>query len=88
MAATSLSARTPYFAETDASGNYKIENVPDGKYNVVAWHEGMNTSRGKSVDVAGTRKADFTHLEIKRYHQGGRAPPFFHLQQAMCTSVL
>lgn len=50
---------TPYFAETDASGNYKIENVPDGKYNVVAWHEGMKTER-KPVDVAGTGKADFT----------------------------
>ena len=50
---------TPYFAETDASGNYKIENVPDGKYNVVAWHEGMK-QQTKSVDVAGTGKADFT----------------------------
>ena len=50
---------TPYFAETDASGNYKIDNVPDGKYNVVAWHEGMKTQT-KSVDVAGTGKADFT----------------------------
>jgi plastocyanin len=50
---------TPYFAETDANGNYKIENVPDGKYNVVAWHEGMKPQR-KSVDVSGTSKADFT----------------------------
>lgn len=50
---------TPYFAETDASGNYKIENVPDGKYNAVAWHEGMKPQT-KSVDVAGTGKADFT----------------------------
>src|SRR5208283_1733449 len=50
---------TPYFAETDAGGNYKIENVPDGKYNVVAWHEGMKPQT-KSVDVAGTGKADFT----------------------------
>ncbi|HEY5174273.1 MAG TPA: carboxypeptidase regulatory-like domain-containing protein [Terriglobales bacterium] len=50
---------TPYFAETDASGNYKIENVPDGKYNVVAWHEGMK-QQSKSVAVAGTGKADFT----------------------------
>src|SRR5271167_3227299 len=50
---------TPYFAETDASGNYKIENVSDGKYNVVAWHEGMKP-QSKSVDVAGTGKADFT----------------------------
>ncbi len=50
---------TPYFAETDASGNYKIENIPDGKYNVAAWHEGMK-QQTKSVDVAGTSKADFT----------------------------
>ena len=50
---------TPYFAESDASGNYKIDNVPDGKYNVVAWHEGMKPQT-KSVDVAGSGKADFT----------------------------
>ena len=50
---------TPYSAETDASGNYKIENVPDGKYNVVGWHEGMKTQT-KPVDVSGTGKADFT----------------------------
>ena len=49
---------TPYFAQTDASGNYKIENVPDGKYNVVAWHEGIKPQT-KSVDVSGTGKADF-----------------------------
>ena len=48
---------TPYFAQTDASGNYKIDNVPDGKYTVVAWHEG--TKQAKAVDVAGTSKADF-----------------------------
>ena len=53
---------TPYFAETDASGNYKIDNVPDGKYNVVAWHEGMKLQT-KPVDVAGTGKADFTLLK-------------------------
>jgi plastocyanin len=48
---------TPYFAQTDAAGNYKIENVPDGKYTVVAWHEGMK--QAKPVEVAGTGKADF-----------------------------
>jgi len=50
---------TPYFTETDAGGNYKIENVPDGKYNVVAWHEGSK-QQAKSIEVAGTGKADFT----------------------------
>ena len=48
---------TPYFAQTDASGNYKIDNVPDGKYTVVAWHDGMEQT--KVVKVVGTGKADF-----------------------------
>ena len=57
MAGYIVVSPTPYFAETDASGDYKIDNVPDGKYTVVAWHEGMKQT--KSVDVAGTGKADF-----------------------------
>ncbi len=28
-----------YYAETDASGNYKIDDVPNGSYKVTAWHE-------------------------------------------------
>ena len=33
--------------------------MPDGKYTVVAWHEGAKQV-SKSVEVAGTGKADFT----------------------------
>jgi len=40
-------------------GNFKIENVPHGKYKVVAWHEGMKTQT-KPVDVACTGKVEFT----------------------------
>ena len=50
---------TPYFAKTDKGGDFKIENVPDGPYTVVAWHEGAKNS-SKSVTVAGDTKADFT----------------------------
>ena len=50
---------TPYFAETDDSGNYKIKDVPDGSYTVVAWHEGAK-NQSKPVTVAGGGKADFT----------------------------
>ena len=50
---------TPYYAETDKSGNYKIENVPDGQYNVVAWHEGAKEGK-KAVTVKGDTTADFT----------------------------
>ncbi len=59
MAGYIVVSPTPYYAETDASGAYKIDNVPDGKYNVVAWHEGAK-SQTKAVDVAGAGKADFT----------------------------
>lgn len=48
---------TPYFAQTDSSGNFKIDNIPDGKYTVVAWHEGSKP-QSKSVDVSGTGKVD------------------------------
>jgi plastocyanin len=50
---------TPYFAVTDTSGSYKIDNVPDGSYTVTAWHEGAKNS-SKPVTVAGESKADFT----------------------------
>ena len=59
MAGYIIVSPTPYFAQTDASGAYKIENVPDGKYSVVAWHEGTKPQT-KPVNVAGSGKADFT----------------------------
>lgn len=50
---------TPYFAETDKGGEYRIENVPNGSYTVTAWHEGAKAHSGP-VTVAGETKADFT----------------------------
>lgn len=50
---------SPYFAETDDSGNYTIENVPDGSYTATAWHEGAK-AQNKPVTVSGGAKADFT----------------------------
>jgi plastocyanin len=52
-------APTPYFAETDLSGNFKIANVPDGTYQLTAWHESYK-NRSKPVTVAGDATADFT----------------------------
>jgi plastocyanin len=31
----------PYFAITDTEGRYRIDNVPPGTYNIVAWNEGI-----------------------------------------------
>jgi plastocyanin len=59
MGAYIVVSPTPYFAESDDSGNYKIKDVPDGSYTVTAWHEGAKNS-SKPVTVAGGGKADFT----------------------------
>jgi len=49
---------TPYYAITDADGNYKIADVPDGSYSVSAWHEGMKVQT-KPVTVSGNAAQDF-----------------------------
>jgi plastocyanin len=59
MSAYIIVSPTPYFATTDKSGEYKVENVPDGAYSVTAWHEGAK-SKSNSVKVAGDTTADFT----------------------------
>jgi plastocyanin len=53
-------APTPYFATTDANGDYVIKDVPDGKYTLKTWsEEGKPTSQG--VDVSGaTTTANLT----------------------------
>ena len=50
---------TPYYAEADASGSYKIDNVPDGSYTVTAWREGMKV-QSKPAAVASSVTVDFT----------------------------
>jgi plastocyanin len=50
---------TPYYAQTDEAGSFKISNIPDGSYTVTAWHEGFK-QQSKPVAVAGQATADFT----------------------------
>jgi plastocyanin len=50
---------TPFYAETDDAGSFKIANVPDGSYTVTAWHEGFKT-QPKPVTLAGAATVDFT----------------------------
>jgi len=50
---------TPYFAETNAGGEYIIKDVPAGQYTITAWHEG-NKPSSKSLTVSNDTKADFT----------------------------
>lgn len=50
---------TPYFAIADASGNFKIADVPDGTYSVSAWHEGMKI-QSKPVTLSGSATVEFS----------------------------
>jgi plastocyanin len=59
MSAYLVVVPTPYFAVSDQTGTYKIENVPDGSYTVIAWHEGAK-NQSKPISVSGDTKADFT----------------------------
>ncbi len=58
MSAYVVISPTPYFAESDTSGNYKISDVPDGSYTVSAWHEGMK-QQSKPAAVKGVVSVDF-----------------------------
>jgi plastocyanin len=59
MAGYLIVSPTPYFAETDDSGTYKIKDVPDGSYTLIVWHEGAK-NQSKPVSVSGNAKVDFT----------------------------
>lgn len=60
MSAFILVFNHPFYALTDADGRYRIENVPAGTYNVIAWNEGV-ASDPKPVTVpdGGATELDF-----------------------------
>lgn len=56
----------PYFAVTDENGEFKIEGLPAGNYELSTWHEfDKFTPTAKSISVTvtdgGTATADFTY---------------------------
>lgn len=57
MAGTLVVSPSPYFAQTDATGAYSINNVPEGAYKATAWHNGKPTVL--NVTVKGDTKLDF-----------------------------
>ena len=57
----------PYFAATDKEGNFTIENVPEGKYELTFWHEKLTPKTAKVPVVAGkTTKVTFKSLKRTR----------------------
>tara|TARA_Y100000996_G_scaffold145255_1_gene111760 strand:+ start:1952 stop:2680 length:729 start_codon:yes stop_codon:yes gene_type:complete len=70
MKAWVMVADHPYFAITDENGNFKIDNVPAGEYEVIFWQEKLSNLPKKkyeipsntlsvTVDDDGTANADF-----------------------------
>ena len=50
-----------FFAVTDADGRYRIDNIPPGTYNVVAWNEGLASEpRAAAVPDGGSTELDFS----------------------------
>ena len=41
----------PYFAVTDVNGNYKIDNVPPGDYELVFWQEKLSNLPKKKYEI-------------------------------------
>ena len=62
MLSWGLAVANPYYAITDGSGSYKIENVPPGSYRLVAWHPYVGTMSEEIVTVKpdGTAEVDFS----------------------------
>jgi len=69
MSCIVLVLENPYFASTDENGNYKIPNVPPGKYKLKAWHERLPADeREITVSTNGEVRVDFV-LGIKNLPQ-------------------
>jgi plastocyanin len=50
----------PFYSLTDNDGRYRIDNVPPGTYNVIAWNEGISSeARPVVVPDGGVAELDF-----------------------------
>jgi plastocyanin len=51
----------PFYSVTDNEGRYRIDNIPPGTYNVIAWNEGVSSeARPVIVPDGGVGELDFT----------------------------
>ncbi len=50
----------PYFAVTGTDGTFTIDDVPDGTYEIEAWHEKMPAMNGTATVSGGAATIDFS----------------------------
>jgi hypothetical protein len=61
MAAYIMVTEHPYHAVSDAYGEYEINDVPPGVYQLKVWHETLGTQQKRiEIKPAATHKIDFT----------------------------
>ncbi|MBI1822832.1 MAG: hypothetical protein HY200_09980 [Nitrospirae bacterium] len=46
---------SPYMAISDVEGNYKISDIPEGKYKIRIWHEGFSSKEREVIILKGKR---------------------------------
>lgn len=63
MSAIIMVMTTPYYATTDAEGNYTIERVPPGEYDVAVWYESAQPEELKQLQHRVTVHSTSTELE-------------------------
>jgi hypothetical protein len=63
MTAYVFAMEHPYFAVTDADGNFEISDLPDGEYTLVAWHETWGEQEATLTVADGSGEASFTFTE-------------------------
>ena len=50
----------PYFAVTGTDGRFRIDGLPDGTYEVEAWHEKLPAVTGRATVSGGSARLDLT----------------------------
>ena len=56
----------PYFDTSDKSGTFTIANVPDGTYEIEAWHERLGTQTAQVTVSGGAATTNFSFKVPKR----------------------
>jgi plastocyanin len=64
MVAYIIILENPYFTQTDKDGNFRMENIPPGTYQLKTWHEKMKSVPQEVTITRGEIKE--IHLELKK----------------------
>lgn len=56
----------PYFALTDENGKFKIDNIPPGSYELIAWQETLGRKKKKfTVNANKKTNVNFEYIPKK-----------------------